>query len=828
MLHVRNRAAQSRFILVNFTSFPAAIMQPLPPMLSDIEFSHTNLDSLPTNLHEYWTTVSVLYMEFCHLNEIPTTLTQMEIYDLSLMGNNISNMSLLAEMPPTLSFVSLDFNPTRRLPDSMTLPYSILVIALEYMELEEIPDWLRTNTELALLYGNPYCDENLTDKAVVECVMRDERGDGKVPFECVMQQQPRYLSNPLLTYMVSYIMPPAEARFSTYGAFAAMLGAVHGAALLRLVELSVVAGRLSLNAQGTSQPRWMNSSIMSRIGLWSEQLSRNRVNTVPSSDENCQKLLNRSVNAFSDWLDHRFGIDSPYFREVLVIREALEIIAQAYQAYRCSLLIARNSINTTFIAAVVLNCWSTPFIHALFLSNSAHHALRLRLLCIAADGILNLLTSTILPVVLFVPYYEAYDPEWFTFKNLDNFYDTSWFASFITECQLIFPVTVIDFVSKLIPHISTLVCILTVVPLISRQPKTTSRTIAVRPFGKNPLDLNVGDGAAGRKATKESAQTSKFVAFPSLSKIFVVINVLAVLTGTALLALHIHSRIVISELEQEGCQHKIYPWFPEGFPCMVYDYNCYRHGVDTVSNQALQVLERKSLLWLSFSHCAALVVPPDVRNFPELIGFGLLNVSLVEWSIDAAFSPTTQLHLGSISFTLVNFTNFPAAIMQPLPPMLSDIECSHTNLDSLPTNLHEYWTTVSVLYMEFCHLNEIPTTLTQMEIYDLSLMGNNISNMSLLVEMPPTLSFVSLDFDPTRRLPDSMTLPYSILVIALEYMELEEIPDWLRTNTELALLYGNPYCDENLTDEAVVKCVMRDERGGGKLPFEFVKQQYPL
>ncbi|DBA02304.1 TPA: hypothetical protein N0F65_006179 [Lagenidium giganteum] len=512
-------------------------------------------------------------------------------------------------------------------------------------------------------------------------------------------------------------------------------------------------------------------------------------------------------------ISHIFGVHSPYFHEVLVAREVIEIATQVYQAYRCSSVMARTRINNTFIGTVIINCWSTPLIHALSRKKTTRDVLFERIVCIAVDGLLSLITSTMIPLVLFMPYYSAFEPALLTF-SLDDLYNISWFTSFLTECRLVFPVTVIDFLSKLTPHVTTLFCMLSIAPLIDRRPRSAIQQFRV-----------------GAKQTWPSDSSSFVLSVQrrSLSRPMQATNFLIVLTGCMLFVLHIHAKVSVDHRELPGCSHKIYPWLPSKFPCMVFTYNCYRRGTSTAQDGDLSGLQVGSLTYLSFSHCDALVMPAEIQQFPALMEITIFNSTLVEWGAHAALSNTTQSNLATLLFVDVNFTTFPAALLQPLPPMLSDIEFSHTNLTTLPANLHEFWMDLGFLYLEHCQLTEFPETVTKMTMYDLSLLGNHISNMSLFADITPTLAYASLNLNPARQLPEQLTAPHAIMILGLENMQLDSIPEWLRTDvTSVASVHGNPYCDANRVDETIVKCVARDIYAQGKLPYESVRLLWPL
>jgi len=52
-----------------------------------------------------------------------------------------------------------------------------------------------------------------------------------------------------------------------------------------------------------------------------------------------------------------FGVESPHFLTMFVLREAVELSLQTYQAYRSSHLLPRVWLNNMLVAMLVMSCW---------------------------------------------------------------------------------------------------------------------------------------------------------------------------------------------------------------------------------------------------------------------------------------------------------------------------------------------------------------------------------------------------------------------------------------------------------------------------------------
>ncbi|DBA04074.1 TPA: hypothetical protein N0F65_009421, partial [Lagenidium giganteum] len=55
-----------------------------------------------------------------------------------------------------------------------------------------------------------------------------------------------------------------------------------------------------------------------------------------------------------------FGVASPHFETVFLVRETVQMVLQTLQAYHMSTVLAQTWINWGFSLLLVLNCWATP------------------------------------------------------------------------------------------------------------------------------------------------------------------------------------------------------------------------------------------------------------------------------------------------------------------------------------------------------------------------------------------------------------------------------------------------------------------------------------
>ncbi|KAG7379652.1 hypothetical protein PHYPSEUDO_008335 [Phytophthora pseudosyringae] len=152
------------FAFVNMTAVPVGILQPsLPEQLTDLEFIHTNLTTLPAEVAESWKSVELVYVEHSQLNSFPTVLMKLPcLSELSLIHNNIETIpedALLTGASPYFYDLAFSRNPLRELPDARTAAFDVSYLSLELTHLTELPAWVDIQVWSSLsLGGSPVCE----------------------------------------------------------------------------------------------------------------------------------------------------------------------------------------------------------------------------------------------------------------------------------------------------------------------------------------------------------------------------------------------------------------------------------------------------------------------------------------------------------------------------------------------------------------------------------------------------------------------------------------------------------------------------------------------
>lgn len=91
-----------------------------------------------------------------------------------------------------------------------------------------------------------------------------------------------------------------------------------------------------------------------------------------------------------------------------------------------------------------------------------------RVVCLVLDALLNMGSSIVIPVIVFVPYYEAFLPKYFT-SPFTLLYDGFFFSRLAMENHLLFSLSNADLVSRIVPHLGIYCSLVSAATLIRRK-----------------------------------------------------------------------------------------------------------------------------------------------------------------------------------------------------------------------------------------------------------------------------------------------------------------------------------------------------------------------
>ncbi|KAJ0405158.1 hypothetical protein P43SY_001363 [Pythium insidiosum] len=176
-----------------------------------------------------------------------------------------------------------------------------------------------------------------------------------------------------------------------------------------------------------------------------------------------------------------FGVASPHFDLLFVIRELVETALQSAQAANMARLLSRRWIHRFYVGMIVLNCWGTPLLRRVF----RHDKPSQRLASLLGDIVLDFFSVVLVPVYLFQIYVQDYDPELSDFPSL-LWYQDVWLVTFLHEIQLVVLSSWTDAASRLIFSLNLVANINAVCNLVKRSPSSRHQSLrAVHPVPAN-------------------------------------------------------------------------------------------------------------------------------------------------------------------------------------------------------------------------------------------------------------------------------------------------------------------------------------------------------
>lgn len=634
----------------------------------------------------------------------------------------------------------------------------------------------------------------------------------------------KFLMHPYMMYWALLATGDQYQYLRHAGVGFAVVAALHWWQLLSILWESVRLKKLVLPNGASGLSSYVMRKIAMAQGEWSHQGST-RVQSLYSSIL-LQKLALPSQLLMRGWklLFSRtgmFGVESKVFNAVFTLRELAEIVSQTFQARRSSELLSRPWLNHLVVALIVLNCWSTPV--AQHFLNHRRQGLD-RVVCFLLDVLLNIGSSMAIPLAVFLPYYHAISHDAFKFPAASLF-DAVWVSRLVMENQLLFSVSIADIFSKFIPHLGIYCSLASVVVLIRR--KRDDQPLKARIAAQPQTGIAWGDQV---EATGDT--TGKLQPVHASRRMENAAHLFFFAWGAALAGIHIRA-VLRSQHDVPGCRLTGGSWFADGFPCSVYDYNCNQQGTESPSEESLKQLGTETLVYLNIAHCPELRVPSRLQSFSNIVGFHIHSSTIVEWSKENAVSATKHTQLIAVTIGRTNMTRIPDGLLQPLPGKLLNIQITHSNLSSLPSDLHEKWHPMAVLYLEHAMFREFPKTLLSLPVRELSLHGNLIETLPELTDLHQQFNDFTVTANPLKELPETLGEGTEFSFFGAERTLLKTLPAWVHTSVQDTMyLYGTPYCGDQGEDKAdgsaYLACVKRVIGPNGMSPVDIFDTQLPL
>lgn len=683
-----------------------------------------------------------------------------------------------------------------------------------------------------------------------------------------------FMAHPYMSYYAKLLSPTAGSRFKPIGVAFGLIAVAHSYRLLQTIYFSLRFRQFILNVDRAKARAFSASVAVERGAKLTEDRSVASLNSVVPSEDRASVLTHpmtaqsqpvesrqrsgtiRRVsemiipplvqeNARLGWLKlfarrGFFGVESDFFHARFLFREIVEYVSQTVQVYKSSILIAKSWINNLYVGVMVTNCWSTPLLQKVFEHNPAIE----RFLCLGLDLLLDIVASIVIPLIMFIPYATRFNFDAFNFE-LEDLYDDVWFANMVKENQQVFALSLVDFVFKIIPHLSIYSCLASINELIKPATSRTSQAhLSSNKWDASAVSTREQTQPVSTQLTSSTRTTKRQLPPPPGNMLgpwgMIVSHIVLFLWGLTILILHLLATKTSQSLHVPACKQPTRPWFATKYSCSVMNFNCHRNGSTGVSEEAFDYLEESSLVALVISHCPELRIPTSIQRFRNLLGIDIYNSTIAEWREEAAITKAHHPSLTYIIFARVNMTELPPGVLQPLPSTMTDFEISVTNLTALPDDLHTRWHPMALFYVEYTLISEFPSTLLELSVDDLSLVGNAIE---VIPEFPahhePKFVALSLSQNALKSLPESLGDTSDLGFLSIENTLVGTLPKWVDDVKQSATniyAFGTPFCLSMSEDErakeygagAVLTCSDTNARREGKYPLKVMAPKRPL
>lgn len=423
-----------------------------------------------------------------------------------------------------------------------------------------------------------------------------------------------------------------------------------------------------------------------------------------------------SLNTAGVYIFHKlFGrsglldVNGKHYGVVFVCRELFETSLQTVQAYKMSCLLPRATVNRMYTGLIVLNCWLTTLICALFSTRTAHE----RFFRLLFDCVLDLVTSAGITLTIVQYYLKNYDWSIGGFWN-ELWVDDKWFAQAKNEFQIVFVTSWIDLAMRMVFAVGAMASLGDMKALLMLRVRTNrvqhkhsragGQQDKVRSgFATVPAPLLSGSvgtsvplvmNASSATVSSSGGPRRATVMKPSSSmvhgRITAITSLVLAAWGLVLMVFHLHASS-IPTLSQ--CQLQVRPWGSATPHYYLVRLNCDQLRISGTSQEVeaqWRQFGRATVERILIRHCPALEMPALLQDFAALNALKLYNSSIVRWGADAAITAMHHPQIALVYLVRVAIPNgaLPDGLLSTdTPSSLQELTVCVSNLRQLPDDL---------------------------------------------------------------------------------------------------------------------------------------------
>ncbi|DBA00162.1 TPA: hypothetical protein N0F65_007787 [Lagenidium giganteum] len=509
------------------------------------------------------------------------------------------------------------------------------------------------------------------------------------------------------------------------------------------------------------------------------------------------------------------GIESKYFDLRVAVQETIEIVTQSYQCYRTSWLLSRIGFVRLYSIMIVTNCWTVVVVHFYgHRHTSSQSAVRIRVILLLLDVCLDMLTTIVIPCVLFQTYLAQYDSKRRDFP-LSFYYDDLTLMGFLNDFQLLLVNGWADLIMRCMFAISLLVSLEVIKGTVLRVVSTTDVVpihlsnrsmltfqnelppIQSRPFPRSHLRaVNIMSNLVHSASTKTTARRLRNVISDVTHLVFLV-------WGFVVLYAQVQAEV---NTPIANCVVAVHPWFREKPGCALVEldgskWSSLEDTKEAVAEE-LARFDQAVVCYLILRHHTALHMPANIQNLSNLVGMKLDNVTLIEWADDAALTNTHHPKLLFLFLVRFNASTIPSGMLSTdFPELLLDIEICVSTLPDFPSSLPAVWPEHMWLYVDHANWTNVPAVILDMKLAFLQLAYNQIHEVPKDLFTDTSLTLIMLSGNPISFLPDDLEKPAAALtMLSLDSTNISVLPSWLDISQTRVLMDKTPFC--NVSDHA--------------------------
>ncbi|GMF23580.1 unnamed protein product [Phytophthora lilii] len=465
-------------------------------------------------------------------------------------------------------------------------------------------------------------------------------------------------------------------------------------------------------------------------------------------------MLRRATKAISNRRSI-LGVKGRYFYVILICREAVETSFQPVHVVRMSKYLSRTLLNRFYAVLLVINCWSTVFVHT---RGFAGDDARRRFAAVVCDCTLDLLSAMGVSIMIVLSYVNEYDVELGSF-DFSLLQDDTWMARMLSEARLVVVTSWSDLTSRIVFLLGVIAATYNMKQLLRWKPRRGNRIAhgkggnekdELQLVGPQRLD-NILLGPSKKQRTKVKSYNSCFFwqanthhprIFNHISRgLLVAVHCLFFSLGVVVLGLHIHASWRAPLVE---CNPKVKPIAGAHPACFLVEFDCHKLGILGTKKEVTvewKKIDPTTVAKLHILHCSVLEIPSMLQEFDQLREMWIYNSSIRSW--DSAASITNTHHPNLTVFSLIRTNTAEGQLPEGLqssdfPNRLTQMYFCKTNLQTMPEDIDSKWRFGSNIYIEASNLTMIPPALLRLQPYYLSLASNPIT------ELPPDLFDYSL------------------------------------------------------------------------------------